>query len=118
MKGSVEQKSHELHTLRDSKSTESRKNKDRLTSLFADLREIGSVLGTKFEERLPHLDSATDISDDDFARIRIHVSNLRCEARTLAEQREILEVAEREARERAQYVMKELSACRLKISQV
>ena len=114
----MEARSHELHTLRDTRSTESRKNKERLTSLFTDLREIGSVLGTKFDERLPHLESTADISDDDFARVRIHLSNLRCEARTLAEQRDILENAEREAKERAQIIMKELSTCRLKISQV
>lgn len=114
----METRSHELHALKDTRSTESRKNKERLTSLFTDLREIGSVLGTKFDERLPHLESTTDISDDDFARVRIHLSNLRCEARTLAEQRDILENAEREARERAQFIMKELSSCRLKISQV
>lgn len=51
-------------------------------------------------------------------RARIHLSNLRCEARTLTEQRDILERAEREAKERAQAVMKELANCRFKISQV
>lgn len=50
--------------------------------------------------------------------MRIHLSNLRCEARTLAEQRDILERAEREARERAQALMKELANSKLKISQV
>lgn len=51
-------------------------------------------------------------------RVRIHLSNLRCEARTLVEQRDILERAEREARERAQALMKELANSKLKISQV
>ena len=51
-------------------------------------------------------------------RARIHLSNMRCEARTLTEQRDILEQAEREAKDRAQAAMKELASSRLKISQV
>ena len=76
------------------------------------------MLGAKSEDRLRPLDSSSEITDEDFTRARIHLSNLRCEARMLAEQRDILEQAEREAKERAQAVMKELSQCRLKISQV
>ncbi len=53
-----------------------------------------------------------------YIQVRIHLSNLRCEARTLLEQRNVLENAEREARDKATTVIKELGVCRLKISQV
>ena len=92
-----------------------------LSTLFREVNEATTSLGTpgsKSEERLRAVDSSTEISEEDFTRARIHLSNLRCEARTLKEQRDLLEGAEREARERAQTIMKELATCRLKISQV
>jgi chromosome segregation ATPase len=93
-----------------------------LNTLFREVGEATTTLGTpqgsKSEERLRAIDSSTEVSEEDFTRARIHLSNLRCEARTLKEQRDLLEGAEREARERAQTIMKELATCRLKISQV
>ena len=111
-------KSRELSTLKDITQLQTRKQQELLSTLFHDLNEVGSVLGTKSEDRLRPIDSSSEITDEDFTRARIHLSNLRCEARTLAEQRDILEQAERQAKERAEAVMKELSQCRLKISQV
>ncbi|XP_064401804.1 kinesin heavy chain-like isoform X2 [Halichondria panicea] len=115
LQDSMEQKTQELNSLKDVSTTESRKNKERLSSLFSDLREIGTVLGNHGD--LPLESSSDIITDDDFARVRIHLSNLRCEARTLLEQRNVLENAEREARDKATTVIKELGVCRLKISQ-
>lgn len=121
MQQSVDSKSHELDELKDSAQLERRKTHDMLSTLFREVNEATSSLGTtgsKSEERLRAVDSSTEISEEDFTRARIHLSNLRCEARTLKEQRDVLEGAEREARERAQTIMKELATCRLKISQV
>ena len=118
---SVDSKSHELDELKDSSQLERRKTHDMLSTLFREVNEATSSLGTtgsKSEERLRAVDSSAEISEEDFTRARIHLSNLRCEARTLKEQRDLLEGAEREARERAQTIMKELATCRLKISQV
>ena len=118
---SVDLKSHELDELKDSSQLERRKTHDMLSTLFREVNEATSSLGTtgsKSEERLRAVDSSMEISEEDFTRARIHLSNLRCEARTLKEQRDLLEGAEREARERAQTIMKELATCRLKISQV
>lgn len=70
------------------------------------------------EEKLQKLDSSTEFTDEDFTKARIHLSNMRCEVRTLSKQREVLEVAEREARERAQSAVTELGSCRNKISEV
>ena len=89
-----------------------------LSTLFREVNEASSTLGSKSEERLIKVDSSSEVSEEDFTKARIHLSNLRCEARTLKEQRDLLEGAEREARERAQTIMKELASCRLKISQV
>ena len=114
----MDKKSRELSELKDTTQSQKRKHQELLSTLFHDLNEVSSVLGAKSEDRLRPLDSSSEITDEDFTRARIHLSNLRCEARTLAEQRDILEQAEREAKERAQAVMKELSQCRLKISQV
>ena len=121
---SVDSKSHELDELKDSSQIERRKTNDMLSTLFREVSEATSTLGTppglgsKSEERLRAVDSSTEVSEEDFTRARIHLSNLRCEARTLKEQRDLLEGAEREARERTTTVMKELATCRLKISQV
>lgn len=64
------------------------------------------------------VESSSELSEEDFTKARICLSTLHCEARTLKEQRDILEQTEREARDRAESFMKELSACRVKISQV
>ena len=115
---SVDVKSHELEEVKDHSTMERRKMTDMLGTLFKEVNEASTLLGSKSEERLRAVDSSTEVSEEDFTRARIHLSNLRCEARTLKEQRDLLEGAEREARERAQTIMKELATCRLKISQV
>jgi len=46
------------------------------------------------------------------------LSNLRCDVRTLTQQREVLEKAEHDAQERAIAIMKELTASKIRISQV
>lgn len=104
--------------MKDHAQLEKRKTLDMLSTLFREVNEATTSLGSKSEERLRTVDSSIEVSEEDFTRARIHLSNLRCEARTLKEQRDLLEGAEREARERAQTIMKELTTCRLKISQV
>ena len=115
---SVDVKSLELEEVKDHSQMEKRKMNDMVGTLFREVNEASSLLGSKSEDRLRAVESSTDVSEEDFTRARIHLSNLRCEARTLKEQRDLLEGAEREARERAQTIMKELATCRLKISQV
>ena len=104
--------------MKDHAQLERRKTMDMLSTLFREVNEATNSVGSKSDERLRTVDSSMEISEEDFTRARIHLSNLRCEARTLKEQRDLLEGAEREARERAQTIMKELTTCRLKISQV
>lgn len=104
--------------MKDHAQLERRKTLDMFSTLFREVNEATTSLGSKSDERLRTVDSSMEISEEDFTRARIHLSNLRCEARTLKEQRDLLEGAEREARERAQTIMKELTTCRLKISQV
>lgn len=114
----MDSKSRELHILQDSTLSEKRKNQERITTLLRDLNDVGVILGTKMEEKLRKLDSSSEFTDEDFTKARIHLSNMRCEVRTLAKQREVLEVAEREARERAQTAVVELGTCKSKITEV
>ncbi len=79
---------------------------------------MGSLLGSKLEDRLYKLDSSADLTDEDFTKARIHLSNLRCEVRTLAKQKEVLEGAEKQARDKAQSAMMELGSYKSKITQV
>lgn len=79
---------------------------------------MGVILGTRMEEKLRQLDTSAEFSDEDFTKTRIHLSNMRCEVRTLAKQREVLEVAEKEARDRAQTAVVELGSCKTKIAEV
>ena len=64
----MEEKIHELSQLQESSQSERRKKQEMLSSLFRELREVGSVLGTKSEERLRAIDSSSDITDEDFAK--------------------------------------------------
>ena len=114
----MDEKSRELSHVVDSSQSERRRNHERITSLFRDLNEVCSVLGSKSEERLRVVESSSELSEEDFTKARIRLSTLHCEARTLKEQRDILERTEREARERAESLLKELSGFRIKISQV
>lgn len=56
------------------------------------------------------------MTEEDFTLARVHLSNMRIEARTLAEQRNILEQAEREAKSQAEMTMRELNTFRQKCS--
>lgn len=114
----MDNKSRELHILHDTTLSERRKNQERISTLLRDLNDVGVILGTKMEDQLRKLDSSSEFSDEDFTKARIHLSNMRCEVRTLAKQREVLEVAEREARERAKSAVVELDSCKGKISEV
>jgi len=62
----MEQRTKELNLLRDTSSNDNRKNRERFVSLFSELREIGSVLGTKAEL---HVEPSNEVTDDDFARV-------------------------------------------------
>ena len=115
---SVDSKCRELHILQDSTLSEKRKNQERLSTLLRDLNDMGVILGTKMEDQLKQLDSASEFTDEDFTKARIHLSNMRCEVRTLSKQREVLEVAEKEARDRAQHALAELGTCKAKITEV
>lgn len=114
----MDSKSRELHILQDSTLSEKRKNQERLSTLLRDLNDVGVILGTKMEDKLRQLDAASEFTDEDFTKARIHLSNMRCEVRTLSKQREVLEVAEKEARGRAQSAVAELSSCKAKITEV
>lgn len=115
---SVDVKARELHLLQDSTISERRKNQERLSTLLRDLNDVGVILGTKMEDKLRRMDSSSEFTDEDFTKARIHLSNMRCEVRTLAKQQEVLEVAEKEARERAQSAVVELGSCKDKIVEV
>lgn len=120
MQQSVESKSRELSLLKDSSLSEKRKNLERMSTLFRDLHDVSSILGTDMEDKLKHLDDTTnsELSDEDFTKGRIHLSNLRSEVRTLAKQREVLETAEKKAREKAQCAAVELGSYKTKMAQV
>ena len=118
----------ELERLRETTGLDHRKTNELLFSIFREVNEVSSVLSPKSEEWVPLTASSSsssssttptlDVTDEDFTRVRVQLSNMRCEARSLTEQRAILEHAEREARDKAQAVMKELANCKLKLSQV
>ena len=65
------------------------------------------------------MDSTENVIDEeDFTRARIHLSNMRIEIRTLTEQRNILEEAEREAKSQAEASLRDLSSCRRRMSEL
>ena len=115
---SIESKSKELHHLHDTTAAEKRKHQERVTTLFRELHEVGVILGTKLDDQLRKVDPTADLTDEDYTKARIHVSNLRCEVRMLAKQREVLEKAEKEARDKAQAAAVELTTCKNKLSEV
>ena len=124
--GTLDQRLQELERLRETTSIDKRKKNEFLSSIFREVNEVSSVLAPKSDDWVPitptssssSSTSVPEVSDEDFTRVRVQLSNMRCEARSLTEQRAILEQAERDARDKAQAVMKELSNCRLKISKV
>ena len=117
LQGSVDAQARELNQLRENSQCEKRRSKELVSSLFRELNEVGSVLGGRLEDRLFLLGGSLDLLEEDFTRAKIHLSNMRCEARTLMEQRKILEQSEREAKEFAQDTARELSSCKQRLSQ-
>ena len=116
----------ELEKLRESTGLDRRKTNELLLSIFREVNGVSSILSPKSDEWVPLSSSSSstsatpppEVTDEDFTRVRVQLSNMRCEARSLTEQRAILEQAEREAKEKAQALMKEVANCKLKLSQV
>ncbi len=59
-----------------------------------------------------------DLTEEDFTRARIQLSNMRVEARSVTEQRNILEKAERAAKTEAESAMREVNVLRMRLSQL
>ena len=113
-----ERRAKELSDLQDAFQLDKRKNREMIASLLRDVSDVGCVLDGKPEDKLRPVDSLCEITDEDFTRARVHLSNLRCEARTLWEQRDILERAEKDAREEAQGAVRDLAHFRVRLAQV
>lgn len=64
----MDEKAQELSDLQEMSQSDRRKNHEMVSSLFRDLNEVSSALGTKAEDRLRAVDSSTEITDEDFAR--------------------------------------------------
>ena len=73
----MEHKSNELNVLQDSSICEKRKHQERLSILLIELNAMGLVLGAKPEEGVKRIDSSIELSDAEFTKARIHLSNLR-----------------------------------------
>ena len=113
-----ERKAKELNDLQESFQLDRRKNREMVSALLRDVLEVSSVLGGKSGDKPRPQDGGHEITDDDLTRARVHLSNLSCEARTLWEQRDLLERGEREAREGAESALRDLAHTRAKLSQV
>ncbi|CAI8013143.1 Kinesin heavy chain [Geodia barretti] len=121
----LDQRMLELEKLRESTGLDRRKTNELLLSIFREVNGVSSILSPKSDEWVPLSSSSSStsatpppkVTDEDFTRVRVQLSNMRCEARSLTEQRAILEQAEREAKEKAQALMKEVANCKLKLSQ-
>ncbi|KAL5496206.1 hypothetical protein EMCRGX_G012444 [Ephydatia muelleri] len=112
-----ERKAKELNDLQESFQLDRRKNREMVSALLRDVLEVSSVLGGKSGDKPRPQDGGHEITDDDLTRARVHLSNLSCEARTLWEQRDLLERGEREAREGAESALRDLAHTRAKLSQ-
>ena len=113
-----ERKTKELSDLQEAFQLDRRKARDMIGSLLKDVVDFSSVLGGRSGDKPRPQDGSHEITDDDLTRARVYLSNLSCEARTLAEQKDVLERGEREAREEAEGALRELAHTRAKLSQV
>ena len=112
-----ERKTKELSDLQEAFQLDRRKARDMIGSLLRDVVDFSSVLGGRSGDKPRPQDGSHEITDDDLTRARVYLSNLSCEARTLAEQKDVLERGEREAREEAEGALRELAHTRAKLSQ-
>ena len=113
-----ERRAKELSDLQELYLLDKRKNREMITSLLRDVAEASTVLDGRGEDNQGLPDGTYEITDDDFTRARVHLSNLRCEARTLGRQRDVLERAEREARDEVQSSARDLAHLRSRLAQV
>ncbi|XP_019856886.1 PREDICTED: kinesin heavy chain-like isoform X2 [Amphimedon queenslandica] len=116
LKASIDAKDREINELMEGLKSDDKRRRLLLGNLCRDMGEMGDILGTKQEEKLISLNNSDDLSEGDYSNLRSYFSNIRIEARSLVEQRNILEESEREARQHADTSLKELNSCRLKYS--
>lgn len=118
LQSSVQSRDGDIKSLNDKLTSERKRNKHSIVNIFRELSEMGNILGSKSDDRLQAVESHHELTEEDFTRARIHLSNMRIEARTLTEQRNILEQAEKDAKNEAESALKELNTLRLKLSQL
>jgi len=73
----VDSKCRELNELQDSSHTERCRHQERISTLLEEVGHMGSVVGTKMDDSLGKIDPSSEISDEDFTKARILMSNLR-----------------------------------------
>ncbi|XP_047740664.1 kinesin heavy chain [Hyalella azteca] len=115
--GNLSEMNAELQQMRESTSASKRRITEMLTKLLADLGEVGSVIGGSATDT--NSLNATDPTkiEEEFTVARLYVSKMKSEVRNLVQRCSTLENFQGDCNKKLDDYEREVSECRLLISQ-
>ncbi|XP_069111571.1 kinesin heavy chain-like [Argopecten irradians] len=106
----------ELDSQRDSSLHQKKRVAEMMASLLKDLGDIGTIVGGNTAESKPNISSSEKL-EEEFTVARLYISKMKSEVKTLVSRTENLEANHTENQKKLEITEKELSDCRLLITQ-
>ncbi|OWF47697.1 kinesin heavy chain-like isoform X2 [Mizuhopecten yessoensis] len=106
----------ELDSQRDSQLHQKKRVAEMMASLLKDLGDIGTIVGGNAAESKPNITSSEKL-EEEFTVARLYISKMKSEVKTLVTRTEQLETHHSENQKKLDLAEKELSDCRLLITQ-
>ncbi|XP_049291479.1 kinesin heavy chain isoform X2 [Anopheles funestus] len=107
----------ELQQLKDMSSHQKKRINEMLTNLLRDLSEVGQALAADQNEMKMNVEASAGKVEEEFTVARLYISKMKSEAKNLSARCANLETLQQETCRKVGDYEKELSECRLLISQ-
>ncbi|XP_049535406.1 kinesin heavy chain [Anopheles darlingi] len=107
----------ELQQLKDMSSHQKKRINEMLTNLLRDLSEVGQALAADQSEMKMNVEASAGKVEEEFTVARLYISKMKSEAKNLAARCGSLETLQQETCRKVGEYERELSECRLLISQ-
>ncbi|XP_055526887.1 kinesin heavy chain-like [Wyeomyia smithii] len=106
-----------LHQMEDMSAHQKKRNSEILSSLLRDISEVGQALAADPNEMKLNLETSCDKLEEEFTIARLFISEIKAEAKIVSQRCLNLEKFQQEANQKINEHEKDLSVCKLLISQ-
>ncbi|XP_050079836.1 kinesin heavy chain isoform X1 [Anopheles maculipalpis] len=115
--GTLNSVQSELQQLKDMSSHQKKRINEMLTNLLRDLSEVGQALAADQNEMKMNVEASAGKVEEEFTVARLYISKMKSEAKNLSARCANLESLQQDTCKKVSEYEKELSECRLLISQ-